>query len=113
MAPSPGIRLAPGKHRYRYWLVDRQTCGNRPRLVLACAVAWGGSIWEKGGIDPVHHQSKECKNGIFLGNRTPRRVTITLSYAAYKGLEMRSAMEGRSMSNLAAFILERALSQES
>jgi hypothetical protein len=32
-----------------------------------------------------------------------------LNYAAYKSLEKRSAEEGRSMSNLAAFILEKAL----
>ncbi|MCP9882704.1 hypothetical protein KBY65_09460 [Cyanobium sp. Alchichica 3B3-8F6] len=48
----------------------------------------------------------------FIGNRTPQRVTITLNYAAYKGLEKRSAMEGRSMSNLAAFILEKALTTD-
>ena len=49
----------------------------------------------------------------FVGNRTPQRVTITLNFAAYKGLERRSALEGRSMSNLAAFILENALTTDS
>jgi hypothetical protein len=49
----------------------------------------------------------------FIGNRAPQRVTITLNYAAYKGLERRSAVEGRSMSNLAAFILENALIKKS
>jgi hypothetical protein len=49
----------------------------------------------------------------FIGNRTPQRVTITLNFAAYKGLERRSALEGRSMSNLAAFILENALTTDS
>jgi hypothetical protein len=53
--------------------------------------------------------TKEGGTGGFTGNRTPQRVTITLNYAAYKGLEKRSTFEGRSMSNLAAFILERAL----
>jgi hypothetical protein len=53
--------------------------------------------------------TKEGGTGGFTGNRTPQRVTITLNYAAYKGLEKRSTIEGRSMSNLAAFILERAL----
>ena len=48
----------------------------------------------------------------FIGNRAPQRVTITLNYAAYKGLERRSAVEGRSMSNLAAFILEKALTTD-
>ena len=37
---------------------------------------------------------------------------MALCDAAYKALEMRSAMEGRSMSTLAAFIVERALSQD-
>lgn len=37
---------------------------------------------------------------------------MALRDAACKGLEMWSAMEGRSMSNLAAFIVERALSQD-
>ena len=37
---------------------------------------------------------------------------MALCDAAYKALEMRSAMEGRSMSTLAAFIVETALSQD-
>ena len=49
----------------------------------------------------------------FTGNRVPQRVTITLNFAAYKSLERRSAVEGRSMSNLAAFILENALTKQS
>ena len=49
----------------------------------------------------------------FIGNRAPQRVTITLNYAAYISLEKRSAVEGRSMSNLAAFILENALTKKS
>jgi hypothetical protein len=57
-------------------------------------------------------RTKEGGTGEFIGNRTPQRVTITLNYAAYKGLERRSAAEGRSMSNLAAFILETALVTE-
>jgi hypothetical protein len=56
---------------------------------------------------------KEGGTGGFTGNGAPQRVTITLNYAAYKGLERRSAMEGRSMSNLAAFILENALIKNS
>ncbi|MCP9882708.1 hypothetical protein KBY65_09480 [Cyanobium sp. Alchichica 3B3-8F6] len=49
----------------------------------------------------------------FTGNRAPQRLSIALNYAAYKNLERRSAMEGRSMSNLAAFILESALTKNS
>lgn len=55
------------------------------------------------------NKTKEGGTGDFIGSRTPQRVTITLNYAAYKSLEKRSAEEGRSMSNLAAFILEKAL----
>jgi hypothetical protein len=57
----------------------------------------------------MHKTKQEGGVNKFIGNRTPQRVTITLNYAAYKGLEKRSIVEGRSMSNLAAFILEKAL----
>jgi len=42
--------------------------------------------------------------------RSPKRLTITLPYASYQRLLARSDEEGRSLSNLAAFLLERALS---
>ncbi len=58
------------------------------------------------------HGTRQYGADEFIGNRTPQRVTITLNYAAYRGLEKRSAVEGRSMSNLAAFILENALITE-
>ena len=38
--------------------------------------------------------------------RQPVRITITVSHALYDYLGQRSQEEGRSMSNLAAFILE-------
>ena len=44
--------------------------------------------------------------------RTPRRISVTLPYAPMKALEERSAFEGRSLSNLAAFLIEQALQQE-
>lgn len=43
-------------------------------------------------------------------NRSPRRVTITVPYALYAELLARSDQQGRSLSNLAAFLLEAALS---
>jgi hypothetical protein len=43
-------------------------------------------------------------------NRSPRRVTITVPYALYSELLARSDQQGRSLSNLAAFLLEAALS---
>lgn len=41
--------------------------------------------------------------------RSPRRMTITLPYATYQRLVERSDGEGRSLSNLSAFLLESAL----
>jgi len=38
--------------------------------------------------------------------RTPRRITITISWSLYDLLVNRSDQEGRSLSNLAAFLLE-------
>jgi hypothetical protein len=41
--------------------------------------------------------------------RSPRRVTITVPYAMYSELLARSDQQGRSLSNLAAFLIEAAL----
>ena len=41
--------------------------------------------------------------------RQPRRISITLSYQVHEGLLSRSEEEGRSLSNLCAFLLEEAL----
>jgi len=41
--------------------------------------------------------------------RQPRRISITLSYQVHESLLQRSEQEGRSMSNLCAFLLEDAL----
>jgi len=37
---------------------------------------------------------------------------VTLPYRAFQALEERSRREGRSLSNLAAFLLEKGLEQE-
>jgi hypothetical protein len=42
----------------------------------------------------------------------PRRVTITLPHSTYSHLMERSDSEGRSMSNLAAYLLEASLGKE-
>jgi hypothetical protein len=39
----------------------------------------------------------------------PVRVTITLPHSSYLALEEASSQQGRSMSNLAAYLLEGAL----
>lgn len=41
--------------------------------------------------------------------RAPRRITITVPYEAYTRLMQRSDHEGRSLSNLAAFLLEQSI----
>lgn len=41
--------------------------------------------------------------------RKPVRVTITLPHNIYMNLKKRSDEEGRSLSNLAAFLIEKSL----
>jgi hypothetical protein len=41
--------------------------------------------------------------------RTPRRITITIPNGVYEELIVRSNQEGRSLSNLAAFLIEKTL----
>ncbi len=42
-------------------------------------------------------------------SRSPKRITITIPYETYQRLVMRSEQEGRSLSNLSAFLLESCL----
>jgi len=44
-----------------------------------------------------------------LLQRQPRRITITLSYHVHEALLHRAEEEGRSVSNLCAFLLEESL----
>lgn len=41
--------------------------------------------------------------------RKPHRMSMTLPYSTFQDLEALSSEQGRSMSNLAAFLLEAAL----
>ena len=43
--------------------------------------------------------------------RSPRRITITIPYSLLEALIERSRTEGRSLSNLAAYLLEQALDE--
>lgn len=43
--------------------------------------------------------------------RKPRRITVTVPDQIYRSLLERSSREGRSISNLAAFLLERAVTE--
>lgn len=44
--------------------------------------------------------------------RSPRRISITIPHHAYCALQERSDDEGRSLSNLASYLLESALGQQ-
>ena len=44
--------------------------------------------------------------------RKPKRITITIPQAVYERLEELSSKDGRSMSNLAASLLERAIQKQ-
>lgn len=44
-----------------------------------------------------------------LAFRSPRRITITVPYGTHQRLLERSELEGRSLSNLAAYLLEAAM----
>ena len=44
--------------------------------------------------------------------RTPRRLTITIPHGTYEQLLERSDAQGRSLSNLAAYLLESSLFSE-
>lgn len=57
---------------------------------------------EPSGANP----SSAISNFVF---RAPRRISITVPYDTYQKLIQRSDDEGRSLSNLAAFLLEQAM----
>lgn len=44
--------------------------------------------------------------------RSPKRISITIPYGTYQTLLERSENEGRSLSNLAAYLLESASSNK-
>ncbi len=43
--------------------------------------------------------------------RKPQRISITVPFQIYRALIERSSREGRSISNLASFLLERAIEE--
>ena len=47
-----------------------------------------------------------------LATRHPQRITITISWDTRERLLERSDEQGRSLSNLAAFLLERSLASQ-
>ena len=43
--------------------------------------------------------------------RSPKRLTITLPHVTFEKIVSRSNQEGRSLSNLAAYLLERGIDE--
>lgn len=56
--------------------------------------------------NPAKPMAKQGRPAVF---RAPRRISITLPEHPYRQLVERSNREGRSISNLAAFLLEQAI----
>lgn len=50
--------------------------------------------------------------GLRYSMRKPQRVTITINYRVHKALLDRSIEEGRSLSNLIAHLLEKAIDSQ-
>jgi hypothetical protein len=78
------------------------------------ALLWGhskrGSVMT--GSSPLADQSP-CSSGLTkaqLLRRKPQRITITIGWQTFQRLRERADQEGRSLSNLAAFLLEKAIS---
>jgi macrodomain Ter protein organizer (MatP/YcbG family) len=53
-------------------------------------------------------ESHERKQLLF---RSSRRISITIPFSIAKQLEEKSDQEGRSLSNLASYLLEKSLSE--
>ena len=64
-------------------------------------------------LQPIPHcktfRSTAMNERFRMLQRQPRRISITLSYYVHEALLSRSEEEGRSVSNLCAFLLEDAL----
>lgn len=60
-------------------------------------------------IVPMVMSSSPQASSVRLGFRSSQRITVTLPYAIAHDLMQRSIHEGRSLSNLAAFLLEASL----
>ena len=50
------------------------------------------------------------KNGVMV--RRPQRVSVTLTFGTYSTLSTMSVEQGRSLSNLCAYLLERAVERQ-
>ncbi|MCP9830627.1 hypothetical protein KBZ14_00450 [Synechococcus sp. HJ21-Hayes] len=88
-SPCPGPLAAKWKKRQR------------------CVSCWLGSDGKGGSVVTASQADVEPRDRALF--RTSRRVSVTLSHMAYSRLLKRSDEEGRSLSNLSAFLLESSL----
>jgi hypothetical protein len=76
---------------------------------------WLGSFVSGSGSAAKPISSKQVmissKKGTIFAFRKPVRITITLSHSTFDQLQRRSDQEGRSLSNLSAYLLESAIAQ--
>jgi hypothetical protein len=62
----------------------------------------------------MHYGTTEMNHSAIDAHfRAPKRLSVTLPHATYEQLVQKSGWEGRSISNLAAFLLENALKPSS
>ena len=66
-------------------------------------VPWGGFVTTSQGRTHLVMDARKYKR------TTTQRLTVVLSGVAFQRIEERSQREGRSMSNLVAYLVERAL----
>jgi len=57
----------------------------------------------------AHNSKLRYPCGINNALKAPKRVSITIPYDVYQKLTHRSYLEGRSLSNLSAFLLESVI----
>jgi hypothetical protein len=57
--------------------------------------------------EPSKHS--DVKQALSAMQRKPKRITLTLNQATFERLQAMSDLEGRSLSNLCAFMLEAAV----
>jgi hypothetical protein len=84
-------------------------CERKSYLSISAALAYEGSGRY---LDPPVLLEKTMNERLHVLQRQPRRISITLSYHVHEALLNRSEEEGRSVSNLCAFLLEEALRHE-
>lgn len=82
---------------------------NRSAAIRRHSVPKGCRTLQSKARTPRRLRSDSMNERMRVMQRQPRRISITLSYQVHEALLTRSEEEGRSLSNLCAFLLEEAL----